>query len=235
MKVAIISDAHVPHWRDRWVGVAERIRASIDDAKPDLLIDAGDMMASPDQMARLQDEWNVPIVSVRGNHDYYHRDWLGPRRDCGTHEIGGVRIAATTLWVDFNRNSPVTHEVVSRSLNDFRLIGNFTTRTAYAAHLYQKAFLEEMLQNRMDIVVTHHCPSFRSVHEKYKTADNEQVNYGFASHLDELVESSGAKLWIHGHTHCPCDYVIGNTRVICNPLGYPGENAGPYRPVYVEV
>jgi predicted phosphodiesterase len=32
-------------------------------------------------------------------------------------------------------------------------------------------------------------------------------------------------LWIHGHTHDPFDYEINGTRVICNPRGYPGENA----------
>ena len=31
------------------------------------------------------------------------------------------------------------------------------------------------------------------------------------------------KLWIHGHTHDRCDYAIGNTRVVANPLGYPTE------------
>jgi predicted phosphodiesterase len=235
MKIAIISDAHIPHWSERWSLLARSIRASIEEAKPDLLIDAGDMMADAEGMARLQSEWSVPIISVRGNHDYYHKNWLGPERDCKLHETGGRRIAAATLWVDFNRNNPLTHAVVARSLNDFRLIGNFTTETAFAAHVQQKRFLQDTFANGVDIVVTHHCPSFRSVHKKYRTASNEHINYGFASHLDELVEASGAKLWIHGHTHTPCDYAIGKTRVICNPLGYPGEYAGAYRPVYVEV
>ena len=235
MKVGIISDAHIPHWSARWSVVAERIRASIDKAKPDLLIDAGDMMADADEVATLQQEWNAPIISVRGNHDYYHKDWLGPQRDCHRHEIGGNRIAVTTLWVDFNGNNPVTHAIVARSLNDFRVIRNFATETAFAAHVHQKKFLRETFASGVDIVVTHHCPSFHSIHKRYRTAKNEHVNYGFASHLDELVESSKAKLWIHGHTHTPCDYVIGKTRVICHPLGYPGESAGAYRPVYVEV
>jgi len=31
------------------------------------------------------------------------------------------------------------------------------------------------------------------------------------------------KLWIHGHGHDRCDYVLGKTRVVANPLGYPNE------------
>jgi len=31
------------------------------------------------------------------------------------------------------------------------------------------------------------------------------------------------KLWIHGHSHDRCDYTLGKTRVVANPLGYPNE------------
>ncbi|MFO7724898.1 MAG: 1-acyl-sn-glycerol-3-phosphate acyltransferase, partial [Oceanipulchritudo sp.] len=34
-------------------------------------------------------------------------------------------------------------------------------------------------------------------------------------------ESSGAALWIHGHSHGFFDYHIGDTRVVCNSRGYP--------------
>jgi hypothetical protein len=42
---------------------------------------------------------------------------------------------------------------------------------------------------------------------------------------DELL--LGAGLWIHGHIHESCNYLVGNrTRVVCNPRGYPMETAG---------
>ena len=31
------------------------------------------------------------------------------------------------------------------------------------------------------------------------------------------------KLWIHGHSHDRCDYSLGKTRVVANPMGYPKE------------
>ena len=45
------------------------------------------------------------------------------------------------------------------------------------------------------------------------------------------------KLIVHGHTHRRMDYMLGDTRVICNPRGYPGENEWykNYQPVYVEI
>ena len=42
--------------------------------------------------------------------------------------------------------------------------------------------------------------------------------------IGDAVEQSGAKLWIHGHTHGSRDYMLGQTRVICNPRGYPPFN-----------
>lgn len=32
------------------------------------------------------------------------------------------------------------------------------------------------------------------------------------------------KYWFYGHTHTEGDAIINNTRLLCNPLGYPDEN-----------
>ncbi|MCX7049141.1 MAG: metallophosphoesterase [Candidatus Sumerlaeota bacterium] len=71
------------------------------------------------------------------------------------------------------------------------------------------------------VVVTHHCPSECSVAACYQ---RDLVSAAFASRLSDLVAASGARLWIHGHTHDPFDYMIGSTRVVCNPRGYPFES-----------
>ena len=35
-----------------------------------------------------------------------------------------------------------------------------------------------------------------------------------------IMDNPNIKLWIHGHVHNNFDYMIGDTRVICNPRGY---------------
>lgn len=50
------------------------------------------------------------------------------------------------------------------------------------------------------------------------------LNPAFASRLEAVIKKYHPDLWIHGQTHEPCDYALFNTRVICNPRGYPGEN-----------
>jgi Icc-related predicted phosphoesterase len=41
-----------------------------------------------------------------------------------------------------------------------------------------------------------------------------------------------AGLWIHGHIHTSSDYVIGGTRVVANPRGYPHKNGGQENPSF---
>lgn len=36
-------------------------------------------------------------------------------------------------------------------------------------------------------------------------------------------------MWIDGHVHEAFDYCIGETRIVSNPKGYLGENAGGFR------
>lgn len=75
-------------------------------------------------------------------------------------------------------------------------------------------------KNHKVVVITHHAPSQRSVPECFQ---NDILSAAYASHLDSFVEKSGAVLWVHGHLHMSHDYMIGSTRVICNPRGYPDE------------
>jgi hypothetical protein len=59
------------------------------------------------------------------------------------------------------------------------------------------------------------------VHPKY--AHDKIMNGAFASALDDFIAyRPQIKLWTHGHTHEPFDYMIGTTRVVCNPRGYSG-------------
>jgi len=47
------------------------------------------------------------------------------------------------------------------------------------------------------------------------------MNGAYSSSLDEFIlDHPQIKLWTHGHTHEDFDYMIGTTRVFCNPRGY---------------
>jgi Icc-related predicted phosphoesterase len=71
------------------------------------------------------------------------------------------------------------------------------------------------------VVVTHHAPHPLSVHPRYA---GSALNASFASDLSEMMELWQPELWVHGHVHDTFDYVVRNTRVVCNPRGYGTEN-----------
>lgn len=109
-----------------------------------------------------------------------------------------------------------------------------TPQATVNAHLNSKKFIFEALaadgesgalmgallpedEQPKRVVITHHCPSEKSVHKKYK---GDILNYAFFSELSPEIEHCGPDLWFHGHTHESFDYQLGKTRVICNPFGY---------------
>jgi hypothetical protein len=71
-----------------------------------------------------------------------------------------------------------------------------------------------------DVVVTHHLPAFDSVPARFARS---AMNAFFVCDMAPQVREHQPKLWIHGHSHDRCDYMLGKTRVVANPLGYPNE------------
>jgi hypothetical protein len=69
------------------------------------------------------------------------------------------------------------------------------------------------------VVVGHHAPSKMSTKPRYK--DNAMVNGAYSSDLSQFIlDRPMIKVWTHGHTHDDYDYMIGSTRIVCNPRGY---------------
>jgi len=163
--------------------------------------------------------------------------------------FGDVTFIGGTLWTDMNNEDPITLNAMSGMMNDFRCVTNsnrvvnykvydesgniptFKTRTATFspddAVVDHKAMLEYirlMIEGKFDqkfVVVGHHAPSKLSTHPRY--ADEVIMNGGYSTSLDEFImDHPQIKLWTHGHTHENFDYMIGSTRIVCNPRGYDG-------------
>ena len=74
-------------------------------------------------------------------------------------------------------------------------------------------------KDRKFVVVTHHAPTPLSIAEWYK--HDTLLNGAFHSDLTDLIlDRPQIKLWCHGHMHNVSDYMMGDTRVVCNPRGY---------------
>ena len=76
------------------------------------------------------------------------------------------------------------------------------------------------LDQRPIVVVGHHTPSYQSIMGRYV---GDKLNGAYASDLTDFIETHPQiKLWTHGHIHNSADYMIGSTRILCNPRGYYG-------------
>ena len=90
--------------------------------------------------------------------------------------------------------------------------------------------------NHPFVVVGHHAPSKASTHPRYRK--EVIMNGAYSTDLDNFIlNRRQIKLWTHGHTHEDFDYMIGTTRVLCNPRGYDGyeERADNFKLKYVEI
>lgn len=101
----------------------------------------------------------------------------------------------------------------------------FTPEDAVEENKKCFAFIQHVVSEAKDgekvIVVGHHTPSHQSCHPRY--AHDTIMNGGYhTNYEDYIVEHPQIVLWTHGHTHEKYDYMIGNTRIICNPRGYIG-------------
>lgn len=244
-KLWILSDLHQDHGAKS---------LPIPDA--DIALVAGDVVndAFPIELAR-----HIPVVFVAGNHEFYghfHGQRLGELHDLPiafldddavTINLGGkkpVRVIGSTLWTDYGY-SPVVAEAARRGMNDHRRIGwtkdpwqRFLPSHATRLHELSKAYIAQESAKPFDgatVVMTHHAPSVRSVHSRFASGPHEALNRAYYSDRDDLVAESGAELWVHGHVHNNFDYSIEETRVICNPHGYPGENPAFNPALVVEV
>lgn len=193
------------------------------------------------------------VFYIKGNHESYGGDissWWTERellrqtfgnkltvssvKNCEEYVNQGVRILGCTLWARFGVGSPVD-EMRMGGMSDFALIKYggvpLTPKNAAALHEVEAFALKQALERPRTegekiVVATHYLPSFALCNPKY----GHTYDGAFASNQDELLSKPLAPdLWVHGHTHTAIDRFLGDTRVVCNPKGYPNEEYQGYK------
>lgn len=167
-----------------------------------------------------------------------------------TIRLGGapLRVLGCTLWTDLALyGSRAAREIAASGdlldIYDYRRIRReddelIGVQDPVAWHQESRAWLAAALAHDPGaaelptIVVTHHAISRRSIAPQF---DGSPLNAVFASDLDALVQQSGARLWVHGHTHHDVDYRLGTTRVLSRQRGYPMERDDAFAPAVVEL
>jgi len=220
MKVRVLSDLHI-----------ENSPYEIKYGGEDILVLAGDVSPDCNEVVKLMTDYlsqndKVLLLFVIGNHDYYDKTIPETIKFYETLEISrlhflqdssiviqGIRFYGATMWTDL---IGMEDFLAAYAILDYSRIKQFSPALCKTLHHTSRKKLMSTLDLSPEpvVVITHHLPSYKSIHPKFH---GQPANPAFASCLDDLVQMS--KLFIHGHTHCSVDYKIGDTRVVCNPRG----------------
>ncbi len=180
----------------------------------------------------LKDKYRY-IILVAGNHEYYgcnkQRELVIPELQKICDKTGvvllnrtnivvnGVRFIGATLWSLIDKSA-------FDMLNDSRYV--FNNIIEYSeAFIDDYRFIRDELLKVLDtdepvVVVTHHLPTKKLVHPRYK---DHPANTGFCSNVLDLVMMNKVKYWFCGHTHEHMETKYGDTKLLVNPMGYPHE------------
>lgn len=254
MRIQIFSDLHVDVYPIKPITIVPGV---------DLVIVAGDVcegvLRAFEHLRRIV-PMDIPIVMALGNHEFYRKFIPDELALAISHagafnlhvlngtafEQSGVRFVGATLWTDYRimgeANQARVMSACAKGMNDHRLIGwqkkpwlRFRPQEAALLHHRSKAAITEMLAAPFagpTVVVSHHAVHWDSIHPRFR---GDLVTGAFVSDLSELIETYQPTLWVHGHVHNSSDYLVGKTRVLCNPHGYGTENPNFDGSLVVEV
>lgn len=134
----------------------------------------------------------------------------------------GIKIIGSTLW------SYIDYRYANINIGDYHMIsydGNIDKRKNNELYNESKNFIESEINSiNCDniIVLTHHCPSYKFISNKFI---NNKHNFAYASNLDHLIKYP-VKAWLSGHTHCYVSHNINGVQCCVNPYGYCQETTG---------
>ena len=207
----------------------------------DVLVLAGDVGNLCDETPPCPKFWEWAsanyreVLIVPGNHEYYQNYDILANGDSWSSEIlpnvhylqnkvvriDNVDFILSTLWSHIDEEHK---EVIHREMPDFRQImygdRHFTPTDFNAEHEKCLAFIKQSVAESTAehiVVVTHHLPSLAVVASEHI---GSLLNSAFTTELGDFIEDSRIDAWIFGHSHTNKDAVIGNTRLVCNQLGY---------------
>ncbi len=201
------------------------------------------------------------VIYIAGNHEFYHGSFPASinhlREECSKYTniyfmendcrtINGYTFIGSTLWTDMNRGDPMTLHCIGDMMNDYRIVRNsdhgYTKlRPAHTMNHHRNSldYIKHVVKEKSDeniIVVSHMAPTMLSIHERYR--NSTLMNGGYASDLSEFIlDHPQIKLWCHGHVHNSFDYMMGDTKVLCNPRGYHGHdmNAETFNVMFLDI
>lgn len=209
----------------------------------------------------------VPVVMIAGNHEFYEGDLdeeiselRAEARATGgqvlflecertAFDYGGERlhVLGCTLWTDFSLfgDADTAIRASASGMTDFSAIRYQKRHLSPQVTLDMNRRSREWITTAMSdirqedpyakvLLITHHAPSLKSVPESLR---EDVLTAAYASNLEDEAISWRPEVWLHGHLHGTCDYLLGDTRIISAARGYVGfgQGAETFLPRSIEI
>jgi len=250
MKIKVWSDLHLEFRTDDMEKTQfDHIHHEHPDDKETTLLLAGDIGTGTIAKPFVEEMCNhfKHVLMVHGNHEYYENDFNKVLKSWQDWELedapknfhflyndwrilDGVRFLGGTMWTSFNKGDPITMGAAHRMMNDYAAIRShgecITPHFILREHDRFYDFLVAKFAEPFDgptVVMTHHSPGNELKRRGHR---GDRLGGCYFADIEEMIGNTNvANLWVHGHTHNNWDYMINETRVVCNPYGYWGYDA----------
>lgn len=256
-RLQLISDLHTEHYDKPLAFLADKIDPCLHYHRPDFLVLAGDIVGlnqqSYEQMDAVLGYFATRarhVLYVTGNHEYWggtqasaefklkglllrhpNIHWLD--NSCVTLE--GTRFVGGTMWFPEFEDTKRRYEEPEEGKNiwpDFKEIKDFCEdHWPYRKNRDFTSYVN-MVAKPGDVIISHHLPNHRSVPAEFRGVD---TNRFFLSDQTQIIFEREPRYWFHGHTHNEFDYILDQTRVVCNPYGYHFKQQPVYLPVLLDI
>lgn len=200
-----------------------------------------------DDFIKWCDESFPTTIIVPGNHEFYDGSDLEEYMKGTVYHISTNVIVAdnviipirkkdstkiyyfvcSTMWSNVDEKS---EQYVNTYLNDTHYINwigeKLKANRFKDIHNVCKSFIINSLESLNKggifmndvILVTHHCPT--SLCERLEHIGGPLSSAFISGDMENIIKRYQPAYWIYGHTHYNKDIEIGNTKVVCNQLGY---------------
>ena len=243
MKIAYASDFHFEFYHS-FVMIKEIIHNWKFDEDTEMIIIAGDLHLGYEKVIEVLEYiyyvFGIHVLYVPGNHEYYNSSFKEENKkiiDNGLiHDgysillnncvdIGDISFFGCVGNIDGSYEDIYISK--HGALNDFRMISDFSIHKRLGIQEYNHLnnclrYIDAIFENNQKkVVITHTMPSPKCINKKYH---GNYLNACFCNDWEELIKKYNPEYWICGHTHDSIDMVIDETKVLCNPYGYPRQN-----------
>lgn len=237
MKLQFASDLHLEfHENSRW------LRQNPLTPVGDVLLLAGDIGYLGDDNYSKHPFWSwaadhfEQVIAIPGNHELYkdfdinelHEGWTLDIRpnvkayyNQTLHLNDDVDLVLSTLWAHV---PPEDAFYTERGVTDFHRIHDGKFRLSSDRFNLEHERCKEFIRREVTaskvrhiLVATHHVPSFALMAKEFV---GSPINGAFTAELGNMIAEFPIEYWIYGHSHRNIEATIGNTRCVCNQLGY---------------